>query len=79
MTKITLAIAIALLLVSCSPTKAEAKSNEENNIATPTQEVVVEVTLEPQATSTPLDKRIVRSNRVHPEFQAAVTKASRGP
>jgi len=51
MTKITLAIVTALLLVSCSPTKADAKSNEGSNIATPTQEVVVEVTLEPQATS----------------------------
>ena len=77
MTKITLAIVTALLLVSCSPTKAEAKSNEDNNIATPTQEVVVEVTLEPQATSAPLDKRIARSNRVHPEFQAAVTQQAK--
>ena len=73
MTKITLAIATALLLVSCSPTKADAKSNEANNIATPVQETVVQVE---QNIAPPLllDKRIARSNRVHPEFQAAVTK-----
>ena len=73
MTKITLAIATVMLLVSCSPTKADAKSNSENNIATPVQETVVQVE---QNVAPPLllDKRIARSNRVHPEFQAAVTK-----
>ena len=73
MTKITLAIATVMLLVSCSPTKADAKSNEANNIATPVQETVVQVE---QNVAPPLllDKRIARSNRVHPEFQAAVTK-----
>ena len=73
MTKITLAIATVMLLVSCSPTKADAKSNEANNIATPVQETVVQVE---QNVAPPLllDKRIVRSNHVHPEFQAAVTK-----
>ncbi len=73
MTKITLAIATVMLLVSCSPTKADAKSNEANNIATPVQETVVQVE---QNVAPPLllDKRIARSNQVHPEFQAAVTK-----
>ena len=73
MTKITLAIATVMLLVSCSPTKADAKSNEEKYIATPVQETVVQVE---QNVAPPLllDKRIARSNRVHPEFQAAVTK-----
>ncbi len=76
MTKITLAIATAVLLVSCSPTKADAKSNEANNIATPVQETVVQVE---QNVAPPLllDKRIARSNRVHPEFQAAVTKQAK--
>ena len=76
MTKITLAIATAVLLVSCSPTKADAKSNEANNIATPVQETVVQVE---QNIAPPLllDKRIARSNRVHPEFQAAVTKQAK--
>ena len=73
MTKITLAIVTALLVVGCSPTKADAKSNEEKYIATPVQETVVQVE---QNVAPPLllDKRIARSNRVHPEFQAAVTK-----
>ena len=76
MTKITLAIATVMLLVSCSPTKADAKSNEANNIATPVQETVVQVE---QNVAPPLllDKRIARSNRVHPEFQAAVTKQAK--
>ena len=76
MTKITLAIATAVLLVSCSPTKADAKSNEANNIATPVQETVVQVE---QNVAPPLllDKRIARSNKVHPEFQAAVTKQAK--
>ena len=76
MTKITLAIATVMLLVSCSPTKADAKSNEANNIATPVQEAVVQVE---QNVAPPLllDKRIARSNRVHPEFQAAVTKQAK--
>ena len=75
MTKLTLAIATAVLLVSCSPTKADAKSNE-NNIATPVQETVVQVE---QNVAPPLllDKRIARSNKVHPEFQAAVTKQAK--
>ena len=76
MTKITLAIATAVLLVSCSPTKADAKSNEANNIATPVQETVVQVE---QNVAPPLllDKRIARSNKIHPEFQAAVTKQAK--
>ena len=72
MTKITLAIVTALLVVGCSPTKADAKSNEEKYIATPVQETVVEV--RPAAPPLLLDKRIARSNQVHPEFVAAVTK-----
>jgi len=72
MTKITLAIATALLVVGCSPTKADAKSNDEMHIATPVQEAVVEV--RPTAPPLLLDNRIARSNRVHPEFLAAVTK-----
>ena len=78
MTKLTLAIATAVLLVSCSPTKADAKSNGEYDIATPVQEAVVQVE---QNLAPPLllDKRIARSNRVHPEFQAAVTKQAEGP
>ena len=76
MTKITLAIVTALLVVGCSPTKADAKSNEEKYIATPVQETVVQVE---QNVAPPLllDKRIARSNRVHPEFQAAVTKQAK--
>ena len=76
MTKITLAIVTALLVVGCSPTKADAKSNEEKYIATPVQETVVQVE---QNAAPPLllDKRIARSNRVHPEFQAAVTKQAK--
>ena len=72
MTKITLAIVTALLVVGCSPTKADAKSNDEKYIATPVQEAVVEV--RPTAPPLLLDNRIARSNRVHPEFLAAVTK-----
>ena len=76
MTKITLAIVTALIAVGCSPTKADAKSNEEKYIATPVQETVVQVE---QNVAPPLllDKRIARSNRVHPEFQAAVTKQAK--